>query len=238
MNRFNRREYSKSERATLDVCYHFITLVERSRNTACVVASELVPVFNNSMHRSLNHMVYNEKFDTFRIVCDQPSSPAKDEISDGDVEPDVSMEIEVYKSNLFAVKNGIKLTLSRSSVIKLLDDDDTEDILSEVWQKALPTFNRDEITKGFRNLMITEAKPYWDRIRNTPDGRNLLISIIDKVVDRLHSNLMIDPDETTISCHELNTGAMPETDIQVRVTTENMQGSRIQLDLSLKPKVD
>lgn len=232
MDRFDRRSFTPSERATADVCYHHLTLVMATAKRKCDV--DLLTDFRERMTRSLNHMVRNQKIESFGLVCDW-SNNSQDSIQDDE---EIRMEITLSDSNLFPVA-PVKINLSRTISSRALDDNDNmAEALEDVWDECLPSFDRRAIEKGFQNLMVLNLKKFWPQLRNTQDGRTLVINAVNKSLEMLHSNLMIDQEESTIKCHEMNQRAKPEDDIEAVVYVESRSNSRMQLDVCVAPKLN
>lgn len=229
MDRFDRRSYTPSMRATMDICYHHLTLCRTTAQAKCDV--NLLTTYREHMTRALNHMVRNGKIQKFELICDWSNN------SEGSVRDDeIAMDIRLSDDRLFPVQD-ITLRLSRDSSLNALEDSSKNEALGEMWERCLPTFDRDTVQKGFRNLLVINMKPYWDQVRNTHDGRELLLKAIHTSLEGLHSNLMIDNDETNIKCHEINQHAKPEDDIEANAILEGRQGNRIQLDVCITPKL-
>jgi hypothetical protein len=230
MDRFDRRSYTPSMRATMDVCYHHLTLVRSTSHAKCDVS--LLTEFRERMTRALNHMVRNGKIEAFELVCDW-SNNSQESIAD---DSEICMNITLTDSRLFPVA-PVSIRLNRVRAVDALEGSSKNEALEEIWELCLPSFDRETVTKGFRNLIVMQMKPYWDQVRNTQDGRTLFIRAVNEALEKLHSNLMIDHDETAIKCHEINVHVKPEDDIEAHITLEGRQGNRIQLDICITPKV-
>lgn len=231
MDRFDRRSYTQSMRATMDVCYHHLTLVKSTQNVKCDVT--LLTEFRERMTRALNHMVRNGKIEGFELVCDW-SNNTQSSITDDE---EIVMSVKLTDKRLFPV-HDISLRLSRCTSDGALEDSKSKnEALADIWERSLPGFDRETVTKGFRNLIILQMKPYWPQVRNTHDGRELTLRAINEALEKLHSNLMIDHDETQIKCHEINVRKKPEEEIDAQITLESRQGNRIQLDFCITPKL-
>lgn len=230
MDRFDRRSFTQSERATLDVCYHHLTLVRSTENAKGNV--ELLTEYRERMTRSLNHMVRNRKIEQFEVICDWSNN------STGDIENDeINMEIQLFDKRLFPA-HPVKLKLHRSYSAEALEKSQSKnDALEAIWSPSLPQFPRTEVERWFRNFIILDIKPYWNQLRNTQDGRQILVRVINGALEKLHSNLMIDHGESTIKCHEFNTMAKPGDAIKATAVTESRQGQRYQLDVTIVPQI-